>query len=151
MLITTDIRLSSSGLRSSDFSCPCCGYLSLPLETAVAVIELNARLYPAAPVHIESGCRCERHNAAVGGSKNSLHLDGLAVDLTHPALSPAILASFIVGTYGRVLYNPSNGCVHYELRGYGMLLVRLKDGKYYRVTSRSVAEQLVLATEKKNQ
>lgn len=37
------------------------------------------------PMAISSGYRCEQLNKAVGGSKNSAHLDGLANDFTAPA------------------------------------------------------------------
>ena len=34
------------------------------------------------PVHVNSGCRCEKHNAKVGGVKGSNHTKGLAADLS---------------------------------------------------------------------
>jgi uncharacterized protein YcbK (DUF882 family) len=34
------------------------------------------------PMHIASGFRCPKHNAAVGGKPNSYHLLGLAADIT---------------------------------------------------------------------
>ena len=34
------------------------------------------------PVHINSGCRCEKHNARSGGVKGSKHTKGLAADLS---------------------------------------------------------------------
>lgn len=34
-----------------------------------------------APVRIVSGCRCKRHNAAVGGAKSSQHMFGSASDI----------------------------------------------------------------------
>lgn len=37
------------------------------------------------PLHIHSAFRSLKVNAAVGGSKNSAHLDGLAADFTCPA------------------------------------------------------------------
>ena len=33
------------------------------------------------PIYINSGIRCITHNRKVGGSPNSMHLDGLAVDI----------------------------------------------------------------------
>ena len=34
------------------------------------------------PVRVNSGCRCEKHNANVGGVKASKHTKGLAADLS---------------------------------------------------------------------
>lgn len=34
------------------------------------------------PVHIDSGYRCQQLNAAVGGAKDSAHMDGYAADFT---------------------------------------------------------------------
>lgn len=149
MVITTEIQVR--GLHSSDFRCPCCGALVLDLETLAAVVEINARLYPGSPVKIESGYRCPVHNEKVGGSPDSMHLRGLAVDLKHPNLTPLELACFILVLEGRVLLNPQNGCVHYEPRGYANLLIRLSDGKYYQVANPNIARNLKYVSEKKNQ
>ena len=35
-----------------------------------------------APIHINSGCRCEKHNTNVGGVKGSFHTLGKAADLS---------------------------------------------------------------------
>lgn len=40
-----------------------------------------ARNHAEIPFHINSGWRCSKHNAAVGGSVNSSHLRGLAADI----------------------------------------------------------------------
>lgn len=34
------------------------------------------------PIRINSGCRCEKHNAEVGGTNGSFHTKGLAADLS---------------------------------------------------------------------
>ncbi|MBQ7170071.1 MAG: hypothetical protein IJR63_09260 [Synergistaceae bacterium] len=34
------------------------------------------------PIHVNSGCRCEKHNAKVGGVKGSFHTKGKAADLS---------------------------------------------------------------------
>jgi uncharacterized protein YcbK (DUF882 family) len=41
------------------------------------------------PVHVNSWCRCPQHNAAVGGSSNSYHMAGWAVDISVRDMSPA--------------------------------------------------------------
>ena len=37
------------------------------------------------PVHVSSGYRCPKLNTAIGGSKSSAHMHGLAADFTCPA------------------------------------------------------------------
>lgn len=39
------------------------------------------------PIYINSGVRCKVHNRRVGGARNSMHLDGLAVDIRHHSYS----------------------------------------------------------------
>jgi hypothetical protein len=40
------------------------------------------------PIHISSGYRCEKLNAAVSGSRTSAHLKGLAADIHVPGITP---------------------------------------------------------------
>ena len=67
------------------FSCRCgCG-LS-PFDPAMRLILNEVREELGIPLIINSGCRCEKHNAAVGGAGSSAHMvqpDGLchAVDI----------------------------------------------------------------------
>src|SRR2546428_8128826 len=42
------------------------------------------------PVHITSGYRSARLNQMVGGSKNSIHIQGLAGDILSPAFRPPL-------------------------------------------------------------
>lgn len=50
------------------------------------------------PLKINSGFRCAELNALVGGSPNSQHMKGEAVDLTCPVLKdPRTLAAFLSG------------------------------------------------------
>lgn len=72
----------------------CDGFPVEPQEKMVRTVdEIRRRL--GVPVSIVdsggSGVRCERHNAAVGGVDNSLHLTGNAADL-HSSKSPEEMA-----------------------------------------------------------
>ena len=42
------------------------------------------------PIHITSGYRSARLNQLVGGSKNSMHIQGLAADILCPAFGPPL-------------------------------------------------------------
>jgi len=49
------------------------------------------------PVQITSGYRCPEVNAAIGGSKSSQHMEGLAADFVCPQLgSPRTVAQYLI-------------------------------------------------------
>jgi uncharacterized protein YcbK (DUF882 family) len=69
----------------SDYACRCgCG-LDSPDPRLVASVEELFRAVRV-PIHILSGCRCMEHNAKVGGAKASVHMLGLAADITVPGV-----------------------------------------------------------------
>ena len=71
----------SRNFSRSEFECKCgCG----EAEVSPLLIEQLQKLrdYTGEPIRITSGRRCEAHNAAVGGAKNSQHLLGLAADIS---------------------------------------------------------------------
>ena len=53
------------------------------IRRTAAMLE-KVRAILGKPILISSGYRCQELNAAVGGSQNSAHVDGLAVDFTCP-------------------------------------------------------------------
>ena len=70
----------SKYFKPSEFQCKCCGKLNISEE-------LVDRLYVARekagiPFVINSGYRCPKHNAEVGGKSDSAHKEGLAVDIS---------------------------------------------------------------------
>ena len=66
--------------QPSEFDCKCgCGKNNID-PGLVAMLD-EARGIAGFPFVINSGCRCDAHNAAVGGSVTSSHLVGLAVDI----------------------------------------------------------------------
>ena len=63
-----------------EFACKCgCGFDGIS-PTLVALVQ-EIRDEVGKPVYIESGCRCPRHNKAIGGVRNSAHLAGEAADI----------------------------------------------------------------------
>lgn len=78
----------------TEFRCQCggkyCnGYPAEPAEETVRMAD-EIRKRVGVPLTVNSGLRCARHNAEVGGVSNSLHTTGQAVDLSG-SISPAKL------------------------------------------------------------
>ena len=70
----------SKNLSRKEFKCPCgCGKDTVDAELVVVIQDVRDEFLR--PVHINSGHRCIAHNQSVGGSKNSMHLEGRAGDI----------------------------------------------------------------------
>jgi hypothetical protein len=64
----------------SEFACKCgCGFDLIDMNLVVDLQRIRNRL--GRPIIVTSGCRCEKHNAEVGGSYLSDHTKGVAVDI----------------------------------------------------------------------
>ena len=83
----------TKNFKVSEFACKCgCGFDKIDQRVMNMAQALRDEL--GVPVKVNSGCRCEKHNAKVGGakktyfpdgrlkSKGSNHMYGLAVDLS---------------------------------------------------------------------
>ena len=83
----------TQNFRVSEFACHCgCGYNVI--DQRVIDMAQTIREALGVPVHVNSGCRCEKRNAAVSGvkkkydkagkliGKGSNHMYGLAADLS---------------------------------------------------------------------
>ena len=67
--------------KVSEFTCKCgCG--KDDIDQRIIDMAETIRLALGVPVQVSSGCRCEKHNAKVGGVKGSKHTKGLAADLS---------------------------------------------------------------------
>lgn len=100
----------------AEFRCQCggkyCnGYPAEPAEETVRMAD-EIRRRAGVPLNVNSGLRCQRHNAAVGGVANSLHRTGQAVDLSGAippdklhAIAEAVQAEMIPGRGGLGLYS----------------------------------------------
>lgn len=97
-MITDPTLQVSEHFHAKEFACHCCGTLLLD-ERLVESLEA-LRALSDLPIRVNSGYRCERHNAAIGGSPNSQHKLGRAADIViagkHPA-TVALLATQIPG------------------------------------------------------
>ncbi len=83
----------TQNFKVSEFACKCgCGFDDI--DQRVINMAQTIREALGVPVKVNSGCRCEKHNAKVGGvrkkydkagnllSKGSNHMYGLAADLS---------------------------------------------------------------------
>ena len=95
----------SAYFKREEFACKCgCGFDTVDFALVSALEKIRLRY--GQPITITSGCRCEAHNKAVGGSQNSQHLKGRAADIVvknvHPddvAETADILEVGGIGTY----------------------------------------------------
>ncbi len=70
----------TKNFSKKELQCKCgCGRCDIDLELLDALQDLRDRL--GFPLLITSGYRCAKYNAKVGGSPNSRHMTGEAVDI----------------------------------------------------------------------
>lgn len=104
-----------------EFKCPCCDFDAVDVELLKA---LNwVRLHFGSPVVINSACRCEKHNADVGGSKKSQHLYGKAADIYVINHTPRDVYEYLDS-----IYSDRYGLGLYERDVGGWCHVDVKDG-----------------------
>lgn len=82
-------RQLSPNFNADEFMCRCgCGYALIDTEL-VHVLE-GIRSMLDVPIKINSGYRCPKRNAAVGGAKLSRHLIGCAADISWAGISLSV-------------------------------------------------------------
>lgn len=81
----------------AEFACKgkgCCNKADNLLDTRLVEALQTLRDKLGAPLTINSGYRCAKHNKAVGGASSSQHLSGAAADVAAPeSFTPHRLAS----------------------------------------------------------
>ena len=88
----------STHFKRSEFACKCgCGFSDINPQL-IEVLE-DIRNHFNAPVIINSGCRCERHNQAVGGKPHSQHVLGNAADIRVKNTAPKTVADYLETKY----------------------------------------------------
>ena len=84
----------SERFLSSDFDCKCAGSeCRFTFVDERLAKSLDALWDLVGPIQIDSGFRCDAHNAEIGGVKNSYHCKGLAADC-RAAIKPYDLSEF---------------------------------------------------------
>lgn len=110
-----------SHFKRSEFACQCgCGFDTVDVQI-MPILEY-VRHHFGKPVHINSACRCPEHNAKVGGSKNSQHVLGRAVDIRVIGHTPEEIAAVVeelMPDWGGIGIYPSKNFVHVDTRSGG--------------------------------
>ena len=79
-----DVQLSPH-FKQREFACKCgCGFNVVDQRLVDGLELMRERI--GHPIILTCGCRCLKHNAAVGGVPTSYHLQGMAADITCPSI-----------------------------------------------------------------
>lgn len=106
--------------KPQEFACRCCRQLPPSvrenIESLVTEVLDPARRAYGGPVLVNSGYRCRKHNAEVGGVANSQHLRGEAADICcedNKRLGKIIEQ----GVFDQLIYYPTFIHVSYKREG----------------------------------
>lgn len=107
------------GFSRKEFECKCgCGFDDIS-EELVQELMVMKEFFGGVPVYINCGCRCEKHNAMVGGAKHSQHVLGTAADIRVKGFTPDSVAEYLEDKYpdsfGIGRYNTFT---HFDVRPY---------------------------------
>lgn len=84
--------------KRKEFACRCgCGTSTVDAELLQVVTDVREHF--GVPVVITSGHRCAKHNANVGGAKNSMHLTGKAADIKVTGIEPMEVRAYLCNKY----------------------------------------------------
>lgn len=117
----------SEHFSRAELACPDCGACDLDPRLVPALERLRAAA--AMPVLVDSGYRCARHNAAVGGRGDSQHQLGRAADVRIPPLGLQAMYDLANGVPdfargGIGVYD--DGFIHIDVRDWRARWARVK-------------------------
>lgn len=110
--------------KKSEFACKCgCGYDDIDIKL-VKILEDIRSHFGDRPLIITSGCRCNKHNAEVGGVQGSYHTQGKATDIYIQGISTQDLLNYCnqLVNQGILRYTYTNnknmtGAIHIDIGG----------------------------------
>ena len=110
----------SEHFRRSEFACPCCGY-EVTQRRLVDALEKLREKCGGWPIHITSGCRCQRWNERIGGVLSSQHVRGRAADIIVQGLEPVEVAAIaeLVAEFRHGGIGIYDTFVHLDVRPHG--------------------------------
>jgi len=87
-------EIDSQYFKRREFACKCgCGF-DVVDQVLLELLEA-VRMKFEQPVYITSGCRCVKHNKAVGGAANSKHTFGIAADFKVEGVMPSTVYKYL--------------------------------------------------------
>lgn len=114
-----------------EFTCKCgCGYNVI--DRGLVEILQRVRSELGVALRVNSGCRCERHNARVGGVKGSYHTVGKAADVSSVAGARKIYEA-VQRVERRGEIEGMKYCILYERRGFVHIDVGKVRSKKYEI------------------
>jgi len=120
-----------SNIEVSNFACNCCGLISVDTDLITKIIKFENEL--GKKIKISNSTRCKKHNAQVGGSAKSTHLEiSTAIDFEVEGLTideVIMTAREIFGGIG-AYYNLSNKHIFYHVDTRAKKLLWHKVKKY---------------------
>lgn len=107
----------SKNFSKSEFACRCCGVCDIDPDLVIALQELRNIVGHA--IFVNSGYRCEKHNAEVGGSPRSQHMEGTAADIRCNEVSFNALYRYVTQIKaflnGGIGLYPDKGFIHVDI------------------------------------
>lgn len=90
-----DINIQlSKNFKLSEFDCKCSRCSTVLLDDTLVDILQKIRDHFGVAVNVNSGYRCEPHNAEVGGATGSHHMKGMAADIWVEGVAPKEVAKY---------------------------------------------------------
>ncbi len=109
-----DINLAQN-FRLAEFQCRHCGVVKIDPELVRRLQKMRDEI--GQPLIINSGYRCETHNRAIGGAKDSQHLYGRAADVSCPSIQVGRLHTIAEKYFPDGGVGKYAGFVHVDTRG----------------------------------
>ena len=112
--------MNSPHFSDAELACHCgCGVNACKPELVFALEALRSLV--GIPIRVDDAYRCPAHNAAVGGVKDSEHLEGIAADIRIPGMSPdqmyAAARCIPAFANGGIGVSQHQGYIHVDTRG----------------------------------
>jgi hypothetical protein len=109
----------ASNFYMYEVRCRCCGEIPTNIQHCIVFAEQLQMLRSAIgkPFIVTSWYRCPNHNAAVGGSKESYHTKGRAIDFYIPGMTVKQMFTELVDRpFGGIGAYPTKGIIHIDNR-----------------------------------
>ncbi|ADL53188.1 D-Ala-D-Ala carboxypeptidase family metallohydrolase [Clostridium cellulovorans] len=110
---------STAHFSQSEFKCSCCGSLGGGMKTSLLLrLEALRAKLGGKSTTVNSGYRCAKHNAEVGGEDNSYHMKSVAADIQVSGVAPSTVASNAETIFGDGGLGRYSTFTHVDVRGY---------------------------------